>query len=238
MKTTAIIVAAGRSKRLPARRRKPYLMLGKMPIVIHSLYKLSTVRFIRDINLVVNKKDLELAQRLIRKIKIKKNIKIIQGKDTRATSVYEGLKEVSKDSDYVIVHDAGRPFFKKELLKDLIEAAKKYGASILATPVKSTIKKVNKDYIVEKTLDRDQLWEVQTPQVFRKDILLKAYKELTRGKKKATDDASLVERLGVRVKVVPSCDKNIKITTPVDLSLARILLKEKIIYDPALPKTS
>jgi len=227
MKATAIIVAAGRSRRLPARRRKPYLMLGKMPIVIHSLYKLSTVRFIKNINLVVNKKDLKLAQRLIRKIKIKKNIKIIQGKGTRVASVYEGLKEVSKDSDYIIVHDAVRPFFKKELLKDLIKAAKKYGASILATPVKSTIKKVNKDYIVKETLDRNQLWEAQTPQVFRKDILLKAYKKLTTSKKKTTDDASLVEGLGVRVKIIPSCDENIKITTPVDLSLARILLRRR-----------
>jgi len=227
MKATAIIVAAGRSKRLPARKRKPYLTLGNRPIVAHSLYKLSAIHFIRDINLVINKKDLKLAQRLIRRIKVKKDIKIVQGRETRTASVYEGLKEVSKENDYVIVHDAGRPFFKKELLKDLIEAAKKYGASILATPVKSTIKKVNKDYIVKETLDRDQLWEAQTPQVFRKDILLKAYEKLTRSKKKATDDASLVERLGVRVKVVPSCDKNIKITTPVDLSLARILLRRR-----------
>jgi len=227
MKATAIIVAAGRSKRLPARTRKPYLTLGKSPIVAYSLYKLSTLHFIRDINLVVNKKDLKLAQRLIRKIKIKKDVRVIQGKDTRAASVYEGLKEVSRDSDYIIVHDAVRPFFKKELLKDLIKAAKKYGASILATPVKSTIKKVNKDYIVKETLDRNQLWEAQTPQVFRKDILLKAYKKLTRSKKKTTDDASLVERLGVRVKIIPSCDENIKITTPVDLSLARILLRRR-----------
>jgi len=227
MKVTAIIVAAGESKRLPAKKRKPYINLGARPILIHTLSKFASFAFIKNINLVVNRKDLKIAAKLIQKTNIKKDIKIIKGGKIRSASVYQGLINTPRDCEYVVIHDAVRPFFKKELLKMLIKQAKKYGASILATPVKPTIKEVTKNHIIERTLVRKKLWEAQTPQAFKKDILIKAYKRAHCGKKKAPDDSSLVEKLGIKVKIVPSDDENIKITTPVDLSLAKTLIKKR-----------
>jgi 2-C-methyl-D-erythritol 4-phosphate cytidylyltransferase len=227
MKATAIVVAAGQSRRLPAEKRKPFINLNNKPILIYALEKLASFAFVKNIIVVVNKKDLPLTTKIINKLKIKKKIRIVEGRKKRSGSVYQGLKKVPSDSNYVIVHDAVRPFFNKTHLRRLMKEAQKYGAAIPAYPVKPTIKEVTKKRFVKKTLDRKKLWQAQTPQVFKKDILLKAYRKAASGRTEATDDASLVEKLGIKVKVVSGDDKNIKITTPLDLSLAEVLIREK-----------
>jgi 2-C-methyl-D-erythritol 4-phosphate cytidylyltransferase len=133
--------------------------------------------------------------------------------------VANGLKAIGPQADLILIHDAARPFITKGLVSSVIKEARKAGAAIAAVPVKATIKKVKNGSVVEKTLDRGKLWEIQTPQVFKKDLILKAYKKFKRIP--ATDDAMLVERLGAKVSVVLGSYSNIKITTPEDLIIAK-----------------
>lgn len=228
MNATVIIVAAGSSKRLPTSKRKPFIVLNGKSILIHTLTKFLDLDFIKNIILVVNKKDLKLVAKLLKKFKIKKDIKLVAGGKTRKDSVYQGLLGIIWQTDYIVVHDVVRPFFNKESLKKLIKAAKIYGASILAIPVVSTIKQISKNLFIEQTLNRQRLWEAQTPQVFKKDVLVRAFRENYKSKKNVTDDASLAENLGIKVKVIRGQDENIKITTFKDLALAKILLKSQM----------
>lgn len=227
MKVTVIIVAAGSSKRLPAKKRKPYIKLGKEAIVVHTIKKFTGFNFVNNIILVANKRDLKTAYNLAKGLKVKKNIKVVTGGRTREDSVYQGLLSISWPADYIAVHDAVRPFFLKGSLKKLIDAASRCGASILAIPVTPTIKEADENLFIRKTPERKKLWQAQTPQVFKSGLLMKAYKRAYKFKEEATDDASLVEKIGVKVKIIKGCKNNIKITDKNDLALARILLKSR-----------
>ncbi|MCK5306097.1 MAG: 2-C-methyl-D-erythritol 4-phosphate cytidylyltransferase [Candidatus Omnitrophica bacterium] len=225
MKASAVIVAAGSSRRLPAEKRKPFILVGGKPLLAYTLGKFFHSGSIDTIILTVNSKDLKLARALAKKYGYGNRLKIISGGRTRKESVRRGLKEVPNETDYVVVHDGVRPFFNEKSLSKLLKMAAKHGAAILAVPVVPTVKKVGKGLFIESTLDREKLWEAQTPQVFKKELLEKAHKKFCR--QKATDDSSLVERLGIKVKVVKGSRKNIKITTPEDLAAVELLIKEK-----------
>jgi 2-C-methyl-D-erythritol 4-phosphate cytidylyltransferase len=226
MNVTAIILAAGESRRLQHKKRKPYIKIGSKPILLHTLCKIVSFDAVKDINLVVNRKDRNKALKLVKEEDFKKDIKIIEGSKKRSGSVYEGLKRLPDDCQYVLIHDAVRPFFKIFLVEELIKEAVHYKAVIPAVKVKSTIKTSSDDYLIEKTLNRNRLWSVQTPQIFEKELILKAYHEADL-KKNYTDDAQVVEEAGYKVKVIESDEENIKITTPLDLEIARILIKRK-----------
>jgi 2-C-methyl-D-erythritol 4-phosphate cytidylyltransferase len=145
-------------------------------------------------------------------------------------SVKNGLSAVSEDADYVIIHDGCRPFIDNKMISSALGAAETFGAAITGMPVKPTIKEVEKGNFVTATLRRETLVDVQTPQAFRKDLLLRAYdKALSEGAEaaEATDDSALVERLGVKVKVVDGSYRNIKITTQEDLRYAKMIMGEK-----------
>jgi len=139
--------------------------------------------------------------------------------------VYNGLKKISADTDWVLIHDSARPFIDRKSITKVISTAKKTGAAILAVPVKATIKSIKATGFVNTTLERSNLWEIQTPQVFKKELILEAYKKYS--KIKVTDDASLVERLGKKVKIVLGSQENIKITTKEDLVLAQAIAGRK-----------
>ncbi len=139
-------------------------------------------------------------------------------------SLANGLAFVSKNAELVLIHDAARPLIDERSLSSCIKEAKRCNAATLGVPVKATVKKV-KGAVVKDTLDRSELWEIQTPQVFRRDLILKAYKKYR--STEATDDAMLVEKLGVGVHITLGSYNNIKITTPEDLIIAEALLKEK-----------
>ncbi|MFH1655469.1 MAG: 2-C-methyl-D-erythritol 4-phosphate cytidylyltransferase [Candidatus Omnitrophota bacterium] len=225
MKVAAVIPAAGKGIRFNKKNPKPLVLLNSRPILVHTLNALARNKLIDNIVLVVNKKDLGKFKEIIRGYNFRKVIKIVAGGATRRKSVENGLKAVNKDADLVLIHDGVRPFISSKIISLAIKAAKKFGAAVVAVPAKSTIKEIGRNLLVKKTLNRDVLWEIQTPQVFKKDIITRAYNKLKN--LKAFDDASLVEKMGKSVKIVPGSYENIKITTPEDLLFAKAILKDR-----------
>ena len=222
---SAIILAAGQGLRLKAAGPKPLVKIGKFPAIVYSLKSLDGHTDIDEIIMVVSAGNQQAITKAIRNYSFKKIKVFILGGKRRQDSVYNGLKEVSINSHWVLIHDAARPFIDNKSITEVIRAAKKTGAAILGVPVKATIKSIKPDGLVDRTLDRTNLREVQTPQVFKKELILRAYRKYS--KKNVTDDASLVEKLGKKIKIVPGSYENIKITTKEDLLFAQAIVGRK-----------
>lgn len=220
---TALVLAAGEGVRFKSRIPKPLVKINSKPLIIHSLLTLCGHQAIRDIIVVVNPGNQQRIVKSIKLFNIKKVIAVVQGGRRRQDSVCQGLKALDRHTDLVLIHDAARPFIDRRGISSAISEAGKTGAAILGVPVKDTIKEVFSSKIVKRTLKRKDLWQIQTPQVFKKDIILKAYKRFA--KTDVTDDASLVEKLGIKVSVLPGSYRNIKITTVEDLALAEAILR-------------
>ncbi len=218
---SAIIVAAGQGKRLKVAVPKPLVKIGKIPAIIYSLSILNKHPDIDEIVVVLSVGNQSQIVKAIKSYSFKKIKSFILGGKRRQDSVYNGLKAVSANTNWVLIHDSARPFIDSKSVTEVILAAKKTGAAILGVPVKVTIKSIKAGSIVNRTLDRANLREIQTPQVFKKELILKAYKEYS--KMNVTDDASLVEKLGKKIKIVPGRYENIKITTQEDLLFAQII---------------
>jgi 2-C-methyl-D-erythritol 4-phosphate cytidylyltransferase len=203
---------------------KLFALLEGKPALSHVLHAFDSCVLIDQIVVAVSKANLEKCRKLIDKEKLAKQFEVCLGGERRQDSVAAGLKRL-KDCQWVVVHDGARPLITKDLIERGLEAARETGAATAAVPVTDTIKVTGDDKIVRQTLPRQNLWAVQTPQVFRLDIIAQAYQK-ARGE--ATDDASLVERLGYKVKLYLGAYDNIKITTAKDLLIAEILLKHGI----------
>ena len=230
MKVAAIVAAAGKGERLKSKVHKPFVALGKDPILLHALRVLDNSNLVGEIIVVAHQADLPKARLLLKKAKLKKFKELVAGGKRRMDSVKNGLSAVSEDVDYVIIHDGCRPFIDNKMISSALGAAEIFGAAITGMPVKPTIKEVEKGNFVAATLKRETLVDVQTPQAFRKDLLLRAYdKALSEGAEtaEATDDSALVERMGIKVKVVDGSYRNIKLTTQEDLRYAKMLMGEK-----------
>jgi len=233
MRLTAIVLAAGKGVRFESATPKPLVNIGGKPLIIYSLQVLSSHRDIRDIILVCNKYNKEEIAGAIKRYRLRKIKKLIFGGRRRQDSVLRGLEAIDSPADFVLIHDGVRPFIDRKTVSNVINAAYRSGAAIAGVPVKATIKKVKKSPchhvtmspVVEKTLKREELWEIQTPQVFRRDLILDAYRRC--GNIDVTDDAMLVEKLGRKVRVIQGSYHNIKITTPEDLVIAQAILKDK-----------
>lgn len=226
MKTQVIIPAAGSGKRFKSRNPKPLVLLGKKPIIVYALEIFQKCSLIDSIIVVAGRSQLPRFNQILRRYKLSKVKKIIAGGATRRASVLNGLKALDSYIDIVLIHDGARPFVTKEMVHKSIAAAVKNGAAIIAVPVKPTIKQVNpKTLTVTATLKRDTLFEVQTPQVFRKKIILEAHRKNKINN--PSDDALLVEKLGKKVQVVEGSYQNIKITTQDDLIFAESILKSR-----------
>ena len=230
MKVQAIIAAAGLGKRLKNKHPKPFIKINGRPLLIHTLQVFEKSPQITSVIVVGHPQYLSELSKMIFNFSLKKVVRVIAGGATRTESVGKGLDATDKDTDIVVVHDAARPFVTLELIKKAIQVCQKFQAVVVGIPVKSTIKKVSiHQEMITETLNRSELWDIQTPQVFKKDILLKAYNHFKKRSKKAqeffTDDASLVEALGIPVKVCLGSPRNIKMTTPEDISLAEFYLK-------------
>lgn len=227
MKVCALVPAAGLGLRLKANTVKPLVAIDKDSIIIHTLRKLSSHPLIDEIYVIFNPRHIKKAKDLIIKNKIKKVKGVIGGGATRTQSVANGLDKI-KDADLVLIHDGVRPFIDIKIITKVIKSAAKYGAAIVGIPVKATIKRVkDKTPEVDCTLRRDEIWEIQTPQVFKKDLIMRAYRSIKDGECGLPDDAFLVERLGYRVALVMGSSLNIKITTPEDLILAMAIKRLK-----------
>ncbi|MDP6685437.1 MAG: 2-C-methyl-D-erythritol 4-phosphate cytidylyltransferase [Candidatus Omnitrophota bacterium] len=223
MKVAAIVPAAGKGVRIKSKIEKPYIEINKIPLLAHTLLRLSKNKNISEIIVAVSKKHINKVEiDVIKKFRIKK-VKLVSGGRERKHSVYNALCKVSDDVDYILVHDGARPNITKDLIDSSLKAAQDFGASVVCVPVKATLKYAGKNRNIKYTPKRENFWEAQTPQVFRKDLIVKAYKKY-RNKNKITDDAMLVELMGVKPKVVLGSYNNIKVTTKEDLELLKILL--------------
>jgi len=220
---SAIILAAGRGKRLGAKLSKPLVKINNKPLINYSLCAFCRHPEIDEIIVVSSAQNKKQIVKAVKNCSFKKIKSFIVGGKRRQDSVYNGLKKVSLKSDWVLIHDSARPFIDNKSISKVIQEAKKTGAAILGLPVKATIKSVCGAGWVNKTVDRNNLWEIQTPQVFKKGLILRAYEKYS--KENVTDDASLVEKLGARVKIVEGRSENIKITTRVDLRFAQLIAK-------------
>jgi len=225
MKIVALILAAGRGMRMGTAKKKPYLLLAGKPVVYYTLFEFEQSPLIDEIVLVVGQDEVPYARSsLVDAFQFTKVSTIVVGGLKRQDSVWEGLRAVKSDCEVVMVHDGVRPFISQALLQKTGQAMENSGAAIVAVPVKDTIKTVSPQREVLTTLDRSTLWAIQTPQVFRRDLLEKAFEKAIDDRFYATDDAALVERLGERVTIVEGSYENIKITTPEDLVLGEAIL--------------
>ena len=228
MRVNAVIVAAGEGKRMGGDVPKPLLSLAGRPLILHTLSRFAASQA-RKVILVVPEKERRKFESLVQGNRELSGIECVlqAGGPRRQDSVNEGLKRVDKDCEIVVVHDAARPLVAPALIDRSIEAARKEGAAVVGVPIKDTIKFVSPEHRVESTPPRDSLWEIQTPQAFRVEILREAHRRAEREGIEATDDAMLVERLGRNVFVLEGDRSNLKITTPEDLLLAEALLRER-----------
>ena len=225
-KNTAIILAAGQGKRMNSSVPKQYLMLGDRPVLFYAINMFESSEYIDEIILVVGSDQIDYCtNEIVNHYDFKKVKKIIEGGSERYLSVYCGIKE-AQDADNIFIHDGARPFVSKKNIEDTLMSVRECGACALGVPVKDTIKIVNNNMFVDYTPNRNLVWAIQTPQVFKKDILLEAYnKLLVSSIDNVTDDAMVVEMmLGIKVKVVEGNYKNIKITTPEDLIIGECYL--------------
>lgn len=223
---SAIVVAAGKSKRFKNKTSKVLVNINSKPVIFYSLSVLGQHPDISEIIVVASSDNLKAIAGVIRKYKINKVKDIVLGGKERKDSVLNGLRSLSKNASDVLIHDGARPFIDNGIISSVIAAAKFSGAAVSGVPVNSTVKRVDPNLWVKETVDRDGLWEIQTPQVFSKEIILKAYSKF--GSSKVTDDAMLVEKTGVKIKLARGSYNNIKITALEDLIIAgAIFLKIK-----------
>ena len=229
MTASAIIVAAGKGVRMKDPARKQYLDLGGRPILAHSLMAFDDCDEIESIFLLVSKEDVGYCQKnILSSIKLKSKAEIIFGGARRQDSVYNGLQALDKKTSTVVIHDGVRPFIQPEDIAACILGAKDSGACILGIPVSDTLKRVGKSGIIKKTLARDEVWLAQTPQAFQYDLIIKAHEKARQDGYGSTDDASLLDRLGINVKMIIGSRSNIKITTREDLAVARAMLETEL----------
>jgi 2-C-methyl-D-erythritol 4-phosphate cytidylyltransferase len=221
----AVVPAGGTGKRMGAGTPKQFLMLGGVPLMLHSLRALERAPSVTEVVLVVPKQERARAlTEVVERYGLKKVLKVVPGGATRQESVHHGLNEVDEDVEIVVVHDAVRPFVTEDLIERSIEAARKHVGAIVAVPMKDTPKQVGADRLIQRTLDRTELWLAQTPQTFRRALIMEAYRKAEIEHIHATDDAALVERLGHKVGIVEGSWENIKVTTPGDMIVAEAIL--------------
>ena len=225
MHVTAIVPAAGAGIRFGGAVKKQFIALNGLPILSHTLRALAASRALSAIIVVVPPGEELRGQEALELARIDLETEVVPGGQARQDSVYIGLQRAKAETDLVLIHDGVRPFVSREVVLATIEAAKEWGAAIAAVPVIDTIKRVDTDGFVVETLQREQLWSVQTPQVFRYALLMRAHRAIREGGIVATDDAALVERIGGMVKVVRGSYENLKITSEEDLPLAGLILK-------------
>jgi len=221
-KVAAVITAAGSSQRMGG-ADKMFALLGEKPLLVRVVDVFQSCNVIDQIVLVVNKENLEKYQQLVTEHEWPKITDVCPGGERRQDSVAAGLSRLS-DCTWVVIHDGARPLVTEDLIHRGLAEAQETGVAAAAVPVTDTIKIAGDDRLVKYTPPRDNLWAVQTPQVFRFDIITKAYRLISDD---VTDDAALVEKLDYRVKLYMGSYDNIKITTPFDLALAEILWQKR-----------
>lgn len=216
----AIVPSAGCGRRLGLKKKKPFVLLGGKPIVAYALASLQACPEIDAIIIAAEKSCIENFKKLAGRFS--KVIAIIAGGKTRYESVKNCLRAIGPSFEIALIHDGARPFVDRRMVKDAVKLAVRYGASVAAVPESDTVKLSGRSLFIVKTLDRQRIFRIQTPQAFRMSVIRKAY--FSGRKKSATDDAGLVEAIGGRVKIFEGSYRNMKITTKEDLKLAEVFL--------------
>jgi 2-C-methyl-D-erythritol 4-phosphate cytidylyltransferase len=229
MKTKAIIVAAGKGERIGGNIPKQFIEIKKKPVLAYTVEKFEKCEMVNEIVLIVPEDYMSFCSyNVIDVYDFRKVKRILSGGKERQDSVYKGLSALSENTDIVVIHDGVRPFISTQKIRESIELCEKEKAVILALAVNETVKRVENEYVVT-TLNREKLWLAQTPQVFEYRLILDAYKKAIEDGFISTDDSSLVERLGFKVKVIEGEYENIKITTGEDLVLAERMIDRLVL---------
>jgi len=220
---SAVVVAAGRSQRMGF--DKLLTPLGGRPLLLHTLERLLKTELPSEIILVVRPGSETEMQAVVAPLNGQGNIRLVPGGAQRQDSVQAGLQAVSASSEFVMVHDAARPFVTRELVDVVLAAAKLSGAAVCGAPCSDSLKEVAEDGLVTQTIDRSKLWTVQTPQIFRTTLLREAYASALATGATFTDDTAVVEKMGHPVRIVLYNGINLKVTTPADWKLADAYLR-------------
>jgi 2-C-methyl-D-erythritol 4-phosphate cytidylyltransferase len=221
-----VVVAAGKGTRMGTAESKQFLQLAGKPILVHTLETFERMPEADEVVLVAGAPDVERCRSYAAQYGLTK-VRVVPGGAERQHSVLRGLEALGAGAEWVLVHDGVRPFVREEHVLACWRKAMETGAAVLAVPVKDTIKVVDGAGVIASTPDRRTLWAIQTPQAFRCAVLEEAHRQAERAGVLGTDDAMLVERLGVRVHVVESDYTNMKITTPEDLAWAEWYVKSR-----------
>lgn len=225
MKVEAIVLAGGKGSRLSSDTKKQYIKILDKEILFRTLEKFEKIEVINNVTIVCENEEVDH----IKSYGFNKVVKFAEAGTERMNSVYNAIKLLDSDTDFVIVHDGVRPFFDEEKVSELIEKTSEIGGAIYAVKSTDTIKKVIDGRVVE-TVNRENLYNVQTPQCFKKDLLIKAYDFAIEQKIFCTDDSMIIEKanLGYDVAVVESDYNNIKITTKIDLEIGKSIIRGEI----------
>lgn len=219
MRYFVIIPASGTGSRFGGKTPKQFIKFEGKEVIAHTLNKFNSLNEIHSIIIATQKKYFGKIHKIISENKFGKVVALVEGGKMRQDSVYNALRLINfKKDDFIIVHDAVRPFVSKKLIRNLILNSKKFNAVIPGLKINDTVKNLNKDNFVKETVPRENIWRIQTPQVFRYDVLMNSYKKAIAGNYYGTDESSLAEYGGYKVKVIDGEVNNIKITTKNDIN--------------------
>ena len=227
LKVAVLLPAAGSSSRFKGKTKKQFCDIDGRAVFLRTVELFADRDDVSQVVMAIPAEDEELFKIKWEASLAFHGVKVIHGAAERHKTVAKMLEQVKDDADLIALHDAVRPCVTKEQINAVFQAAAKTGAAILAQPLVGTIKQVSKDKNIVKTIDRRDLWEAQTPQVFKPDIIRKAHAQQDKIKAGITDDAQLVEALGIPVTIVNSTSSNIKITSNEDIAIAGAILKAR-----------
>ena len=222
-KISCIVAAAGKGSRMQADQNKIFLEYAGSPVLAHTLSTLERCPLIAEIIIVTSECDIMGCQDIVRQFGISKVKTITVGGETRQDSVRNALAELASDTDIVLIHDAARSLVRQQVIENVICDVTRYGAAAPGVPCKSTLKEADADGIICATPDRSRMYEIQTPQGFTYELIIRAHENAVAQNLVGTDDCYLVEQLGHRVKISEGDYRNMKITTPEDLLIAECL---------------
>jgi 2-C-methyl-D-erythritol 4-phosphate cytidylyltransferase len=228
MLATAVVLAAGEGRRIGGNTSKSFLPLAGRPLVLRTLDQVFSARTVKNVVLVIAAHEIARCETLISSDGALRGCswQLQVGGATRQQSAKRGLEKIGSDTDIVVIHDGARPFVSGGLIDRCVECAADKGAVVVGLPASDTIKMVSRDRQILSTPERSSLWEIQTPQVFQRALIVEAHEQADRKGIEVTDDAMLVERLGKPVYVIDGERTNFKITVPEDVWLAETWIRE------------
>ena len=221
---TLIIPAAGIGRRMGSDTPKPYLMLKGKSVLEHTLSCFQDLDSLKQVIVSTSVSYHDQTSEILNRLFDEVETAVVEGGERRQDSIYNAFQKVSPSIQYVAVHDAVRPFIRAGRITECLNVTAETGAAIVGVPVKDTIKRVDADNIIKQTPDRSELWQAQTPQIFRKDLYGRAYNYAKDHDVEVTDDASLFEAAGIDVRIVEGDRENLKLTYPVDFRIAEMLV--------------